>query len=125
MTKILIVEDDPVMVRMYRQAFEHEGMEVMVANDGLEGLAAAKSFKPDMIVLDIMMPTMSGMQVLDALKAEPETERIPVLVFTNLSGRQDLDEVLAKGAIAAVEKAEKTPKQIVELVKQEINRRTG
>jgi putative two-component system response regulator len=124
MTKILIVEDDPVMVRMYRQAFEHEGMEVTVANDGLEGLAAAKSFKPDMIVLDIMMPTMSGMQVLDALKAEPETERIPVLVFTNLSGRQDLDEVLAKGAIAAVEKAEKTPKQIVEMVRDEVARRS-
>jgi CheY-like chemotaxis protein len=123
MSKILIVEDDPVMLRMYTRVFQYEGLEVLTADDGLKGLQAAKSVKPDIILLDVMMPQMSGLQVLDALKADPLTEAIPVIVFTNLAGRQDLDSVLAKGAIGAVNKTDMTPKQIVEMVKAELGKR--
>jgi CheY-like chemotaxis protein len=125
MAKVLIVEDDPVMLRMYLPAFQYEGLEVVTADDGLKGLQAAKTVNPDLILLDIMMPEMSGLQVLDALKADPLTQTIPVIVFTNLSGRQDLDSVLAKGAIAALDKSEVTPKQIVQMVKDELGRRIG
>ena len=123
MAKVLIVEDDQVMSRMYARVFAYEGLEVETAEDGLKGLEKAKTVNPDIILLDIMMPNMSGLQVLDALKAEAVTQAIPVIVFTNLAGRQDLDQVLAKGAIAAVNKTDITPKQLVQMVKEELGRR--
>jgi two-component system cell cycle response regulator DivK len=123
MAKVLIVEDDQVMSRMYARVFAYEGLVVETAEDGLKGLEKAKTVNPDIILLDIMMPNMSGLQVLDALKADAKTQAIPVIVFTNLAGRQDLDQVLAKGAIAAVNKTELTPKQLVQMVKDELGRR--
>jgi CheY-like chemotaxis protein len=123
MATILIIEDDPVMLRMYTRVFGYEGLTVKTAENGAAGLAVAKAEKPNIILLDIMMPQMSGLQVLDALKADPTLMNIPVIVFTNLAGRQDLDSVLSKGAIAAVSKTDMTPKQLVEMVKTELARR--
>jgi CheY-like chemotaxis protein len=123
MAKILIVEDDPVMLRMYTRVFQYEGLEVITADDGVKALETVKTIKPDIILLDIMMPQMSGLQVLDALKADLTTKSIPVIVFTNLAGKQDLDSVIAKGAVGALNKTDMTPKQIVTMVKQELAKR--
>lgn len=123
MAKVLIIEDDIVMSRMYARVFTYEGLEVETAEDGVAGLQKMKVSKPDMVLLDIMMPKMSGMQVLDAMKAEPTLQAIPVMVFTNLAGQQDLDSVLAKGAVAAINKTNLTPKQLVEMVKGELGKR--
>lgn len=123
MAKVLIIEDDPVMQKMYQRVFGFEGFEVDQAIDGQQGLEKAKTVAPDMILLDIMMPVMSGMQVLDALKADPATEQIPVMVFTNLAGKQDADGVLARGAIACIHKSQVNPKQVVQMVRDELNNR--
>jgi CheY-like chemotaxis protein len=123
MARVLIIEDDPVMQKMYRRVFEFEGFEVAQANDGKVGLEMAQTTSSDMILLDIMMPVLSGLQVLDALKSNPVTERIPVMVFTNLGGKQDADAVLAKGAVACVHKSEVNPKQVVQMVRDELSRR--
>ena len=82
MAKILIIEDDLVMIRFYRKLFALEGHRVEAAEGGREGLKRVKTFKPDLILLDIMMPKMHGLEVLERLKAKPETKDIPVIMLT-------------------------------------------
>lgn len=118
MSKILIVEDDSLMSRMYQKIFTFEQYEVEVASDGEEGLEKAKSVKPTIILLDVMMPKMNGLQVLDKLKLDPETKAIPVVMLTNLAGQQDAETALQKGAVKYIIKSEYEPKQVVNMVKE-------
>jgi len=116
--KILITEDDPLMSRMYQKIFTFEGLEVVMAADGQEGLDKAREIKPTMILLDVMMPKLNGLQVLEKLKADPETKAIPVIMLTNLAGQQDAENALAKGAIKYIVKSEYEPKQVADIVKE-------
>jgi CheY-like chemotaxis protein len=118
MTKVLIVEDDPLMSRMYQKIFTFEQYEVELAGDGEEGLEKARLVKPTLILLDVMMPKMNGLEVLDKLKADPETKTIPVVMLTNLAGEQDAETALAKGAIKYIIKSEYEPKQVTDMVKE-------
>jgi CheY-like chemotaxis protein len=113
MTKILIVEDDPLMSRMYQKIFKFEGYEVDFASDGEEGIEKIRSGKPTLVLLDIMMPKMNGLQVLEKIKLDPETKSIPVVMLTNLAGTQDAETALAKGAVKYIIKSENEPKQVV------------
>jgi CheY-like chemotaxis protein len=116
MTKVLIVEDDPLMSRMYQKIFTFEGYEVEMAGDGQEGLDKARSVKPTLMLLDVMMPKLNGLQVLEKLKADPETKGIPVIMLTNLAGEQDAEAALSKGAIKYIIKSEHEPKEVSDLV---------
>lgn len=118
MTKILIVEDDPLMSRMYQKIFKFEGFEVDFAGDGEEGLEKVRSGKPTLILLDIMMPKMNGLEVLDKLKMDPELKGIPVIMLTNLAGTADAEAALTKGAVKYIIKSEYEPKQVVNMVKE-------
>lgn len=118
MAKILIVEDDPLMSRMYQKIFTFEGYEVEMAGDGEAGLEKARTVKPTLILLDIMMPKLNGLQVLDKLKADPETKTIPVVMLTNLAGQQDAETALEKGAVKYIIKSEYEPKQVANMVKE-------
>jgi len=118
MSKILIVEDDPLMSRMYHKIFTFEHYEVETAADGQEGVDKAKSVKPDLMLLDIMMPKMNGLEALDKLKADPETKSIPVVMLTNLAGQQDAEMALQKGAIKYLIKSDYEPKQVSDMVKE-------
>ena len=120
MAKILIVEDDPVVLRMYTRVFGFEGFEVESATNGQDGVDKTKSIKPDFILLDIMLPEKSGLQFLDEVKADPEVQNIPVMVITNLAGKDNEQLVLTKGALKCVYKSETNPKQVVEMVKEEL-----
>lgn len=117
MAKILIIEDDTLVSRLYQTAFSFEGFEVEMANNGEDGLQKAKTCKPTIILLDIMMPKMNGLQVLDKLKQDPEMKNTPVIILTNLSGTQDATTALAKGAVKYIVKSEHTPKEIMLIVK--------
>jgi CheY-like chemotaxis protein len=117
MAKILIIEDDQLMIRLYEKVFKFEKYDVAVASNGQEGLTKVKSFKPTLILLDIMMPEMNGLEVLERLKADPETKKIPVVVLTNLSGTQDAETALGKGAVKYIVKSEHEPKEVVKIVK--------
>jgi len=117
-TIILITEDDPLMSRMYQKIFTFEGYQVEMAADGQEGLDKARELKPTMILLDVMMPKLNGLQVLEKLKADPETKAIPVVMLTNLAGQQDAEAALAKGAIKYIVKSEYEPKQVADMVKE-------
>ena len=118
MAKILIVEDDPLIARLYQKAFAFEGYDVAVAHDGEEGLKKTAEDKPVLILLDIMMPKMHGFEVMDRLKANEETKKIPVVVLTNLASPRDAETALSKGAVKYIVKSEYQPKQIVEMVKE-------
>lgn len=118
MAKILIVEDDPLMSRMYQKIFTFEGHEVVLAYNGEEGLERAVKDKPTIILLDVMMPKMNGLQLLEKLKLDPTTKTIPVVMLTNLAGQQDAETAIAKGAVKYIIKSEYEPKQIVNMVKE-------
>jgi CheY-like chemotaxis protein len=118
MAKILIVEDDPLMLRMYQKIFTFEKYEVEIAENGEVGLEKVRSVHPDLILLDIMMPKLNGLQVLDKLKADPDTKAIPVVMLTNLASEKDAENSLLKGAVKYIVKSQFEPKQITEMVKE-------
>lgn len=118
MAKILIVEDDPLISRMYQKIFAFEGYEVDMAADGDEGWTKIKTTKPTIVLLDIMMPKMNGLQVLEKMKQDPDTKTIPVVMLTNLAGVQDAETALAKGAIKYIVKSEHEPQEITNMVKE-------
>ena len=89
---VLVVDDDPVIVRLLEVNFEMEGFAVRTAADGLEGLESAKAQHPDVIVSDVMMPRMDGLQLVNELKADPATASIPVIL---LSAKAQADDVRA------------------------------
>lgn len=117
MTKILIIEDDPLMSRMYERIFSLEGYQVELAHDGLEGLEKARTGKPSLILLDIMMPKMNGLQTLDELKKDESTKTIPVVMLSNLTGEQDEELALSKGAVSYIVKSSFEPKDIILIIK--------
>ena len=116
--RVLIVEDDPLISRMYERVFKFEGFEVDMARDGEEGLEKLKRNIPKMILLDIMMPKMTGIDVLRALKANPTTKDIPVVVLTNLSGQADAEKAIELGAVKFIVKSKYKPNQIVKQIKE-------
>ncbi|MBU0572686.1 response regulator [Patescibacteria group bacterium] len=118
MPRILIIEDDPLMTRLYQKVFRFEKYDVDVASNGKLGLEKVKLEKPTLILLDIMMPEMNGLEVLTKLKADEETKKIPVIVLTNLAGTQDAETAMAKGAVRYIVKSEHDPKEVVKIVKE-------
>lgn len=117
MAKILLVEDDPLISKIYIMTLSAAGYETQLATNGEEGLNQTKSFLPNLILLDVMMPKMNGMELLDKLKADPQTKAIPVIMLTNLAGDVDAETALAKGAIKYLVKSDYEPEQVTEIVK--------
>lgn len=118
MSTLLLIEDDPLLVKMYATKFRSEGFEVITAQDGEEGLKAAVAHTPDIILLDIMMPKLSGTEVLSKLKETESTAKIPVIVFSNLSQEDQAKEVIQMGAKEYLVKANLTPGEVVQKIKQ-------
>jgi CheY-like chemotaxis protein len=116
--RILITEDDPLMSRMYQKIFSFEGYEVVMADNGQDGLEKARTVQPTLILLDVMMPVMNGLEMLEKLKQDPTTKGIPVIMLTNLAGEQDAETALSKGAVKYIVKSEYDPKQISDMVKE-------
>lgn len=114
--KVLIIEDDQLIQRMYTKIFSFEKYEVVTASDGEEGLEKARTTNPTIILLDVMMPKMNGMEVLEKLKIDPATKTIPVVMFSNLAGDNDVETALAKGAVKYIIKSEHDPKEIADMV---------
>ena len=114
--KILIVEDDEFLLSMYSTKFEIEGYEVVMASDGEMGYDRAQKEKPGIILLDIMLPNMDGFDVLKKLKANRETSSIPVILLTNLSQKQDVEQGLSLGADDYLVKAHFMPSEVVDKI---------
>jgi CheY-like chemotaxis protein len=114
--KVLIIEDDQLIQRMYQKIFTFEKYEVVMAVDGEEGLDKARTENPTIILLDVMMPKLNGIQVLEKLKQDPATKSIPVVMLSNLAGENDVETALSKGAVKYIIKSEYDPKQIADMV---------
>lgn len=96
--KVLIVEDDKFLISAYKAKLLREGLEVEIATDGQEALDTLKTFIPDVILLDLVMPLMDGFTTLGKIKENPELKNIPVIVASNLGQQEDLDKATALGA---------------------------
>lgn len=119
MAKILLVDDDPLLIRMYQKKLENDGYTVETADDGDVALRKVISFRPDIVLLDIMMPKVNGYEVLASLKKSHETNRIPVILLTNVgSSEQDVERGMELGAVAYIVKAENRPSTVVSKVKE-------
>lgn len=119
--KILIVEDYAVLARMYQNKLREDGFEVEVALDGEAGEKMVKEFKPNLVLLDIMLPKKDGLEVLEEMKKDPETAHIPVILLTNLGGPPEtIERGLQLGAVAYLVKAKYAPRQIIDLIKETI-----
>lgn len=117
MTKIAIVEDDPVISQMYRMKFEADGFDVQLANDGKKGVALVEHFNPDIVLLDIQMPEMSGHEALAAIRKQPWGKDTPVIILTNLGEEEAPKGIRSLGIHSYIVKAELTPRQVVQRVK--------
>jgi CheY-like chemotaxis protein len=102
---------------MYETIFRTNNYEVEIAVDGEEGLLKARKYEPTLILLDIMMPKLNGLEVLERLKADPELKNIPVVILTNLAGNNDVQSALRLGAVRYIIKSENRPKQVEEIVR--------
>ncbi len=101
---VLIVDDDAVIQRLLRLNFEIRGYKVLIAGDGLEALTKVREERPDVVVLDIMMPKMDGIEVTRALKGDPSTESIPIVLLSAKLTDENPEEVRSYGADAYMAK---------------------
>ena len=115
--KVLIIEDEEMLVNMYISKFNKEGYQAEKAANGRIGLEKAKTIKPDIILLDIMMPEIDGFMVLKDLKSDTATKDIPVVMLTNLGQEEDIEKGNQLGATDYLVKANLTPSQVVDKVK--------
>lgn len=118
MPKILIVEDDPFLLKMYSKKLQLVGYQVEIAKDGVEGLVKLKSFMPDLVLMDVMLPKLNGLEAIDRAKADPQTKNIPILVLSNLSATADTETAVKKGAVGYLIKSDYTPAQVVSKVQE-------
>ncbi|MDQ3099447.1 MAG: response regulator [bacterium] len=116
MAKILIVEDDKIILNMYRVKFTKAMHEVQISENGADALKLMKSFNPDIVLMDLMMPVMDGFTALKNAKADPAISNIPIIILTNLSQTEDADQTMKNGAAAYMIKSDLTPTQVLEKV---------
>lgn len=98
MIKLLVIDDDPFILTLVKKTFSSLGFEVLTANDGFEGIDAIKKHKPALILLDIMMPILDGLEVLKRVKESPEVSRIPIIMFTAVAENKMVVESSKLGA---------------------------
>ena len=111
--KILIVEDDPFILEMYRAKLASIGYKILVARDGLEGMELVKKDKPNLVVLDIVLPGMGGFEILRALKRDSQLKKISILVLTNLEEKKDMEKGFKLGADDYLVKSYFTPTEVI------------
>ena len=112
--KILIIEDDVFLNELMAKKLIEEGFDVLKAANGEEGLEQARQEKPDLILLDLILPGMDGFEILEKLKEDTETSSIPVIILSNLGQREDIERGFDLGADDYLIKAHFTPDEIVE-----------
>lgn len=115
--KILIVEDDHFLTKLYSVKFSQGGFTVLLASNGEEGVRKAVLEKPDLVLLDMILPKKNGFDVLRDLTANPATKDIPVIILSNLGQEQDIEEAKRLGAIDYIVKTATPIAEVVERVK--------
>ncbi len=115
--KVLIIEDEEYIAQMYKIRFEQGGFDVVWTNNGTDGYEAAKKEKPNLILLDLVMPGIDGYETLSKLKIDQLTRICPVYVLSNLGQQDEIDRAMQGGADGFLIKAQLTPTQLFEKIK--------
>lgn len=119
--KILIVEDEAVLRKMYAQKFTEEGLVVVAVSTAEEGFAAAKKEMPDLVLLDIILPKKDGIYLLQQIREDPKTANVTVVAFSNYDDPQARKRTKELGVLAYLMKTDYTPTQIVKEIKKFLN----
>jgi CheY-like chemotaxis protein len=114
--KIVVVDDQPVLTSIYRAKFSAEGFHVEVASDGQQALEVIKRARPDLVLLDLMLPKVSGLEVLKHLRALPDFKTMPIIVFSNSAQPTTVEDAWAAEATLVLSKSNTSPKQLVAAV---------
>jgi DNA-binding response OmpR family regulator len=121
--KILVVEDEEILLTALSEELKQEGFDVAGAKDGVEGVEKASSEKPDMILMDLVMPRLDGIGALKQIKENPETKDIPVVILTNLSDYDKISDALSLGAMDYLVKANYRLEELVNKIKTVLERK--
>ena len=114
----MVIEDDTLLIKMYKTKIASEGFRVITAQNGEEGLKKALEHKPDGIILDVMMPKLSGIDMLTRLRQDTHGKNIPVVIMSNLSQEAEASKAAELGVKEYLVKANYTPKEVIERLKQ-------
>lgn len=120
--KILLIEDEEIILNLLQKKLSQEGYEVSVARDGEAGLKMMRQIKPDLILLDIVMPKMGGFEVMEEMGKEPELKRIPIIIVSNSGQPVELDKAKELGAKDWLIKTEFDPQEVVDKVVNQIGK---
>lgn len=122
MKKILFVEDESALQKTFGDVLDQEGYKMISAMDGEEGLKLAGAEKPDLILLDLILPKINGFDTLEQLKSNPALRDIPVIVLTNLEGAGDIEKALELGAMTYLVKSNYTLEEVLQKIKQALDK---
>lgn len=120
MKKILIVEDEDIIIELLEKKLTQEGYEISIAHNGEEGLKMVKEIKPDIVLLDIVMPKKSGYEVMEEMNKDPELNKIPIIIISNSGQPVELDKAKELGAKDWLIKTEFDPNEVAEKVRKQI-----
>ena len=115
--KILLVEDEEILIKVMKEKLEKEKFTVQLVSDGAAVVPGAKSFNPDLILMDIVMPKKDGLTVLAELKADADLQNIPVIMLSNLAEDENIKKALSLGAVDYLVKTQHPIKEVVEKIK--------
>jgi len=119
--KILSIEDDAFLSSLVSGKLIEAGFSVVTAGTGKDGIAKATTERPNLILLDIMLPDMGGFEILEQLKGNPMTKEIPVIILSNLGGREEIEKGVALGATSYLIKSNILPHEVAEMVQNQIS----
>lgn len=118
MEQILLVEDDPFLIDIYTTKLKEAGFSIEVAVNGEEAIRKIKEKRPDLVVLDIVLPQIDGWEILRKIKSEPKFKNLKVIILSNLGQKEEVEKGMDLGAVKYLIKAHYTPSQVVEEIKK-------
>lgn len=121
--RVLVVEDETFLVKIYAVKLKKEGYEVSIASDGEQAVAMARDLKPDLILLDLILPKMNGFDALEAMRASQENKHTPVIILSNLGQEEDMKRARAFGVDAYLVKANHSIQEIVDKIRETLKKK--
>jgi len=118
MKKIILIEDDEFLFDVYKLKLEKENFKVKIVQDGSKALEKIKNYKPDMILLDIVLPNLDGWEILKKIKSDDEIKNIPVIILSNLAQEDQIKKSLKLGAVKYLVKSQYMPSEIIQEIKK-------
>lgn len=120
MAKILLIDDDIVLLKLYSTRLAADGHEVTTVSNGEEGLETVRSFKPDLVILDLLMPRLNGFGFLEALRADRDVAHTPVVVFSSVAQGEQIERLRSLGVSTYLNKITTTPTELVSIAQQHL-----